>query len=69
MPQEAKMGHLWDGAVRSMVETIYLSKGGVVVGAPADEPAYYDTDRPNNAPLASIDPYWCPLDEHNQPKP
>lgn len=62
MPQEAEMGHLWDGAVRSHIDTVYLAKSGVVVGAPKGEPAYYDEDRPKDAPSEKQDGYWKPLD-------
>ena len=61
MPQDAEMGHLWDGAVRSHVDTIYLAKSGTVVGAPEGEPAYYDEDRPEKAPTHEEDPYWRPM--------
>lgn len=61
MPQDAEMGHLWDGAVRSMVEGVYLAKSGNVVGAPKDEPAYYDEDRPKDAPTQKEDPYYSPI--------
>ena len=58
MPQDAEMGHLWDGAVRSDVEVIYLAQSGIVVGAPKDEPAYYDEDRPVGAPTSEEHRYW-----------
>lgn len=61
MPQDAEMGCLWDGACRSTVDGIYLAKSGVVVGAPYEEPAYYDEDRPEGAPLEKDDPYYSPV--------
>lgn len=61
MPQDAQMGHLWDGAVRSMVDGIYLSQSGVVVGAPEGEPAYNDEDRPVGAPNENEDRYFKPV--------
>ena len=61
MPQNAEMGHLWDGAVRSLVDGIYLAKSGLVVGAPAEHPAYYDEDRPKGAPTAEEDDNWAPV--------
>ena len=60
MPQDAKMGHLWAGAVRTCVDVVYLSKTGVVVGAPNGEAAYYDEDRPDGAPTREQDRYWAP---------
>jgi len=63
MPPNAKMGMLWDGAVRSYVEGIYLSRSGDVVGSPKGQPAYYDEDRPKNAPYAYTEPYFEPIPE------
>lgn len=54
---------LWDGAVRSYVEGIYLSRSGDVVGSPKGQPAYYDEDRPKNAPYAYTEPYFEPIPE------
>lgn len=62
MPQDAEMGHLWDGAVRSMVDVVYLGRNGTVVGAPEGEPAYYNDDRPEDAPSSEEEPYWTPLE-------
>ena len=62
LPQDAEMGHLWDGAVRSNVDCVYLAKSGMVVGAPEYQSAYYDEDRPKDAPSEDEDPYYKPFE-------
>lgn len=61
LPQEVEVGCLWDGAVRSSVDGVYLSQSGLVVFAEGGEPAYYDKDRPKGAPTEEEYPYYKPI--------
>lgn len=58
MPPEADVGYLWDGAVRSAVQVVYLSREGQVVLADYDNVVYHDDERPSSAPTEAEDPYW-----------
>ena len=61
MPPDAPTGCLWDGAVRSRVDGVYLAQSGWVVMGPFGEPAYHDEDRPKGAPTMMEDPYFRPI--------
>jgi len=56
--KDADVVHLWDGATRTDIQIVYLSKDGDCVTSDFEETAYSDGDRPLNAPLAKDDPYW-----------
>ncbi len=58
MDQEADVFHLWDGALRTSIEHVYMGKSGVCVTADKGMVAYSDEARPENAPRAYEDHYW-----------
>ena len=41
-PQDASVGYLWDGSMRSYADEVYLSKSGYVVICEEGEEAYCD---------------------------
>lgn len=60
LPQDANVGYLWDGHVRTDADHVYLAKvGGEVVIAGGGEVCYSDSDRPADAPSAKEDGHWC----------
>jgi len=58
MPEDAKVLHLWDGAPRTGIEHVWLSKGGDVITADNDMVCYSTESRPINAPTSSESEYW-----------
>lgn len=65
MPQGARVGYVWDGAVRSEVRCVWTVRGGEdyeegpwVALADAEMMVHDDQDRPVDAPLYSEEPYW-----------
>jgi len=50
MPQDASVTHLWDGAPRTDIQLVWLSKGGYVVTSDFDMSCYADEGRPVGAP-------------------
>ena len=61
MPRDADVWCLWDGATRSEVDIVWISREGKVVFADCTETSYYDVDRPVDAPTVAQDRYW-PMD-------
>lgn len=63
MPENAEVQYLYDGALRSCVEVVYLTKSGCVgLGAEGDT-IYYDEDRPIDAPGEDVEFYSLPEGE------
>lgn len=58
MPPEAKVRHLWDGAARSGIEHVWLSRLGDVITADCGEVCYQSEDRPEDAPTSEENRYW-----------
>lgn len=58
MPQYANVGHIWDGAYRTDIEFVWLSKGGTVLTADFAQYVYNDSDRPLDAPSVKDEEYW-----------
>lgn len=58
MPPDAEVMHLWDGAARTGIKHVWLSRAGRVVTADEDEVCYYTDDRPASAPTAKQCQYW-----------
>lgn len=58
MPQDAEVFHLWDGAARTIIEVVYLSKNGTVITSDFGEVCYPTCDRPIEAPTEQEDKYW-----------
>ena len=58
MDQESYVMHLWDGALRTSIEMVYMGKTGKCVTADFDHLAYEDEARPHEAPSANDDRHW-----------
>jgi len=58
MPSDARVLCLWDGHCRTAPFHVWLSQGGFVVLADANEPCYSDEERPIGAPTEKDEPYW-----------
>jgi hypothetical protein len=58
MPQEAFVLHLWDGAPRTAIEHVWLSRDGIVITADCGMHCYANEDRPSNAPTQKEDSMW-----------
>lgn len=68
MPQDAEVRHLWDGAARTEIKHVWLTREGVVVTADDGEACYNTPDRPADAPTVEQDRYWrtpSPPDEES----
>lgn len=59
MPQDAEVGHIWDGALRTSIEFVWLAKNGIVATCDFDKPVYSDSDRPKDAPTEKENSNWC----------
>lgn len=58
MPPDANVWHLWDGALRTEINYVWLARNGVV-GTADYQHVCYDTDeRPVDAPTEEQDRYW-----------
>lgn len=58
MPQEAEVTHLWDGCARTVINHVWLSRGGKVVTADSHMVCYDGEDRPETAPTQAQSRYW-----------
>lgn len=58
MPPDANVWHVWDGAARTQIEYVWLSRGGEVITADEDEVVYDTGSRPLDAPTSEEDRYW-----------
>lgn len=58
MPPDAEVSHLWDGALRTSIEVVYLAKNGEVVTADYSQVCYRTEERPIAAPAADENKYW-----------
>jgi len=58
MPKDADVWHLWDGALRTEIEYVYLSKSGLVGTSDRSEVCYSTKDRPVDAPTSVEERYW-----------
>lgn len=58
MPQDAPVLHLWDGAPRTAIEHVWVSRGGIVITADCGEHCYANEDRPSSAPTEDQQPLW-----------
>lgn len=58
MPPGAEVLHLWDGAPRTTIEHVWLSRGGEVITADHGQVCYYDECRPEGSPTESENRYW-----------
>lgn len=58
LPKDAEVYHLWDGEARTMIEHVWVSRGGDVITADCDMVCYSTKTRPRKAPTEKKDPYW-----------
>lgn len=58
MPQEADVGCVYDGAIRTPVEAVWLARSGEVALAGIGDSVYSTRDRPESAPTKETEPYW-----------
>jgi hypothetical protein len=62
MPADAEVFHLWDGALRTAIQHVWLTRAGTV-GTGDNNAVCYDTeDRPVDAPTEQDDRYWSTPD-------
>jgi hypothetical protein len=50
MPADAEVFHLWDGALRTAIEHVWLTRSGVVGTGDHGQVCYDTDDRPSDAP-------------------
>ena len=68
MPEDAEVFHLWDGAARTIINHVWLSRSGNVITADSGEVCYQTETRPIDAPTEREDRYWStPQDEDADP--
>lgn len=58
MPQDAEVGHVWDGGMRTIINCVWLTRNGTVATADYGMVVYDDEDRPTSAPTKKLDRYW-----------
>jgi len=58
MPKDAKVLHLWDGAPRTEIQIVYLSREGDVVTSDYGQECYHEECRPVGSPTEAEDKYW-----------
>ncbi len=55
---DAEVLHLWDGATRTSIEHVYMSRSGDCVTADYGMVVYSDDSRPVDAPTVQEYKYW-----------
>ena len=58
MPPTAEVWHVWDGALRTQINHVWLARSGAVATADDGEVCYDTEDRPADAPTEEEDQYW-----------
>jgi hypothetical protein len=58
MPPDAKVCHLWDGALRTEINHVWLARCGVVATADDEQVCYDSDERPMDSPTTGEDRYW-----------
>ncbi len=64
MPADVEVYHLWDGAPRTAINVVYLSKEGTCITSDYEEVCYGTMQRPLDAPTSAEDPYWTTEKSH-----
>lgn len=65
MPQDAQVGHVWDGSHGTGIEFVWETKDGRVLTADNGEVVYSNDDRPSGAPTVEEERYWTtPKEEY-----
>ena len=67
MPADAEVWHLWDGALRTCIEFVWLTRTGVVGTGDAHDVCYHTDDRPIDAPTAQEEQYWYTPNSQKKP--
>ena len=65
MPADADVWHLWDGALRTEINHVWLTREGDVGTGDHSEPCYSEDERPIDAPDEKQDPYWLTPEKNN----
>lgn len=58
MPPDAEVWHLWDGCLRTPIDSVWLSKSGLIGTGAIWEYCNNDRDRPVDAPTRDVLPHW-----------
>ena len=58
MPKSADVFHLWHGEARTVINHVWLSRGGDVVTADYGMTCFSGKTRPADAPTEKEDPSW-----------
>ncbi len=58
MPRDAEVGIIYDGSYRLDADVCYVARSGVVLLCGSGEVVYNTVDRPLDAPVDDVDPYW-----------
>ena len=58
LPPDAKVMHLWDGAARTEINHVWLSRSGDVITADNNMVCYNTSERPEDAPSVEQVRYW-----------
>lgn len=58
MPPDAWVFHIWDGEPRTEIVHVWLSRGGDVMTADANQVVYSEKSRPPHAPTERESSYW-----------
>ena len=65
MPPDAKVGYVYDGAIRGDIAHVWLARSGVVAMADVEDVVYCTEDRPKDAPTKEEDRYWQTEEDQN----
>lgn len=58
MPPDADVMHIWDGAARTEINFVWVSKSGKVMTADYGQVVYRDVSRPLGAEDEKANRYW-----------
>jgi len=64
---EAKVGMVWDGANRTDVDVVYMSRSGEVCLSWFGQTVYETEDRPVHAPTREQEQYWKTSEPEHSP--
>lgn len=67
MPPDAEVWHLWDGALRTEINHVWLARNGKVATADDAAMCYDEESRPESAPTSKEDPHWATPEFDEEP--